>query len=224
MSREGSVKVKATQGGGGAERESDQALPGQTDFEADKEVRSRNKDQYGPLMDHEYDGIRELDNVLPPWWVNLFYITIVFACVYFSGYAWFFGYQDEEFAAEQKAQRVAVEKLQALAPKAKEERGQKSDAESLAKGKRVFAEFCASCHAADGGGNIGPNLTDAYWLYGNSFEAIATTIAKGVVDKGMPNWGGVLADADIDRVASFILSLKGTNPAKPKEPQGEKRE
>ena len=98
------------------------------------------------------------------------------------------------------------------------------NAEFVAKGKVVFTgNNCQSCHRDDGGGNgIGPNLTDDYWIHGGTIKEIFVTVNKGVIEKGMPAWGKVMSPADVRNVVFYVMSLRGTNPANPKAPQGNK--
>lgn len=178
------------------------------------------------ILDHNYDGIKELDNTLPPWWVYMFYATIVFAIVYLVRFEVLGGYtQDMEYA-----QSVAQAKRELAAYKSTS-KDAVIDAETvvvltsesdLKRGRAVFNLNCAACHIADGGGGIGPNLTDKYWLLGGGIKNVFTTIANGGRDgKGMVAWGKTLKPKDIQKVASYIMSMQGTTPAKPKPPQGE---
>jgi cytochrome c oxidase cbb3-type subunit III len=177
------------------------------------------------LLDHDYDGIKELDNNLPPWWKYGFYFTIVFAVCYLlyyhvSGVGKLQAeeYKDELlFAAQQKEARIKagaenVNELNVLALK---------DADGLAKGKETFLKLCVACHRADGGGQVGPNLTDEFWIHGGGIKNVFKTITYGVPTKGMISWQSQLSPKQIQQVASFILTLKGTNPPGPKEPQGD---
>ncbi len=182
------------------------------------------------LLDHDYDGIRELDNHLPPWWTYLFYITIVFGVVYLLIYHVF---NVLPLSIEEYDNKMAVAEEQAAARKAamREEGGfdeadvQFSDnAEDLASGERIFQMQCAACHLPDGGGSIGPNLTDEYWLNGGKMSEIYYTIKVGVPAKGMISWEALLSPQQIRDVSSYIITLQGTNPQNPKAPQGEKFE
>lgn len=176
------------------------------------------------LLHHEYDGIRELDNNLPPWWINMFYITIVFAGIYM--YYYHFGgggpssteeYQIE--VAEAKQQRAI-----ALAGQANQvdESSVKALTESgaLGEGELIYKNVCAACHGQKGEGGVGPNMTDEYWIHGGGIKDIFKTIKQGVPEKGMISWSSQLNPSDIQKVASYILTLKGTNPPNPKAPQG----
>jgi len=177
------------------------------------------------LMDHNYDGIRELDNHLPPWWKTLFYFTIVWAAIYLLTYHVFdmFPLSGEEY--DQEIARVEAElkaKRALVAETLDENTVEFSDSpEILANGAAIFKTHCAVCHAVDGGGGVGPNLTDEYWLHGGSIKNIFWVIKYGVPVKGMISWQSQLTPTNIRDIASHILSLKGTIPANPKEPQGE---
>lgn len=178
-------------------------------------------------MGHSFDGIRELDNHLPPWWKWLFYATIVWAVIYFTVYHLSESfplsvdeYQNELAVAEEKA-RI----LRASQPAADIDVNTLeyiSDAALIEKGKVTFLGNCVACHRNDGGGNtIGPNLTDNYWLHGGGIKNIFTTIKTGVVEKGMPAWGKAMSPQEVRNVAFYIMSLQGSNPANGKAPQGE---
>lgn len=178
------------------------------------------------LMHHEYDGIRELDNVLPPWWLWLFYGTIIWSVVYIfnvhiSG-SWL--HQADEYEQEMAQARADVAAYLAKAEASVDEKTvtAMTDAGALAAGKSTFVTYCKACHGENGEGNaVGPNLTDAYWLHGGGIRNVFTTIKYGVVEKGMQSWKKDLKPAEIQQVASFILSLQGTNPANAKAPQGD---
>ncbi len=174
------------------------------------------QDEQKLLLDHDADGIKELDNDLPPWWENLFLITVVFSVVYYFGYevyGWFYS-PEQEYKAE-VAHYEEKAKAQTVA------RVLMTDEGSLANGKETFSQNCAVCHGSLGEGGIGPNLTDKHWLHGGSFDNIVTVITKGVPAKGMVAWKGMLGQKKIIEVASYVVSLKGTNPPNAKEPQGE---
>lgn len=182
---------------------------------------SEKKKPQGELLDHNYDGIEELNNPLPMWWQQLFWATIIFAVGYFVYYQYMGGPTlQDELASDLK---VAQEQQKASSAGADE--GSLAtlvgDAKAIEAGKKVFAQYCIACHAADGGGGIGPNLTDTSWIHGNGEIAdVYKVINEGVVAKGMPTWGTVLSSAGLKNVAAFVVSLKGTTPANPKAAQG----
>lgn len=176
-------------------------------------------------LHHNYDGIEELDNVLPPWWVNLFYVTILFGIVYLVRYHIFNGEdQKTEFETEMAEARKAVEEYKKTAKDLIDENSviQLFEQSELAEGKKIFETNCAACHRPDGGGAIGPNLTDEYWIMGGGIKNVFHTITEGGRDgKGMVAWKGTLKPSEIQLVASYVLSLQGTNPADPKAPDGD---
>ncbi len=179
------------------------------------------------VMDHNYDGIRELDNHLPPWWKWLFYGCIAWSLIYLIVYhvtdtlplQWDEYQQEISMAGDQSRKLKASQPQEAIDENALVFSNDKALVE---KGKAVFVSFnCASCHKSDGGGNsIGPNLTDEYWLHGGEVKNIFTTIKNGVVEKGMPAWGKSMSPQDVKAATFFVMSLKGTNPVGAKAPQG----
>lgn len=177
------------------------------------------------LMDHDYDGIKELDNNLPPWWVYLFYICVIFGVIYVARYELFGGDdQETELKMEMAQAKIDVEEYLKTAPDLMDEKTVVllTDAPSLDAGKEIFTTNCAACHRADGGGQIGPNLTDNQWILGGGIKNLFHTITNGGRDgKGMISWKGTLKPKEIQKVASYILSLQGSNPKDPKESEGE---
>jgi cytochrome c oxidase cbb3-type subunit 3 len=179
------------------------------------------------LLDHDYDGIHELDNHLPPWWKWMFYITIFWSVLYIINYhispLWNEGYsQTAEYNAEmEKAEKALAEYRKTAADNVDETNVVLlTDDASLAKGKSKFMELCAACHGDLGQGGIGPNLTDAYWLHGGDFKSVFKTIKYGVVEKGMISWKDEMKPSEMQAVTSYIFSLQGSNPPGAKEPQG----
>ncbi|WP_276495922.1 c-type cytochrome [Pontibacter litorisediminis] len=173
---------------------------------------------------HDFDGIQEYDNDLPPWWKALFYVTIVFAVGYMLHFHVFRtgSLQAEEYEVEMQQAALFAAK-NADDPNAVTNYEALTDAAALESGKSVFSTNCAACHGAEGQGTVGPNLTDEYWLHGGDVNDIFKTIKFGVPAKGMVPWQGKLTKDQILEVSSYILSLQGTNPANAKEPQGEKQ-
>ena len=176
------------------------------------------------MLDHNYDGIRELDNKLPPWWVALFYITIAWAFIYI-GYFHVLKWgplQKEEFAINmEKADAEVAAHLATLGARVDENTAEKkTDETSLGVGKKLFELKCVACHRADGGGLVGPNLTDKYWLHGGGIKDLFKVIKYGVPSTAMAPWANQLAPDEIEDVASYVLSMQGTNPPDPKAPQG----
>jgi cytochrome c oxidase cbb3-type subunit 3 len=169
------------------------------------------------LLDHEYDGIQELDNQLPRWWVWLFYITIIFSAVYLVYYhvARTGDLQAAEYAKEMKAgEQIKINAMgnfestiAALQPS--------KDAAVLEIGRQTYVKFCAPCHRVDGGGLVGPNLTDDYWIHGSAYADSVKVIWDGVPAKGMITWKTVLKPNEIQAVASYIYTLRGAKLATP---------
>lgn len=177
-------------------------------------------------LGHDYDGIRELDNRLPPWWLYGFYLCIVFAGIYLYRY-----HVAHSAPLSGEELQIAIEKGEAekaaylkTAANLVDENTVKllTDEASLAEGKKIFLNpaFCTACHRADGGGNVGPNLTDEYWLYGGSIKDVFKTIKYGT-NKGMKSWKDDLSPLQMAQVSSYVLSLKGSNPKDAKAPQGD---
>jgi cytochrome c oxidase cbb3-type subunit 3 len=177
------------------------------------------------LMDHDYDGIKELDNNLPPWWVYLFYACIVFAVVYLVRFE-IMGAPDQEteLKNEMAQAKIEVAEYMKTAPDLMDENSVTllTDPADLDKGKAIFATNCVACHRADAGGQIGPNLTDDQWILGGGIKNIFHTLNNGGRDgKGMISWKGTLKPKEMQAVASYVISLKGSNPKDPKAPEGE---
>ncbi|MEZ7498800.1 cbb3-type cytochrome c oxidase N-terminal domain-containing protein [Flavobacterium sp. Arc3] len=177
------------------------------------------------LLDHDYDGIKELDNNLPPWWVYLFYGCIVFAVVYLVRFEIMGGdNQEMELKKELAQAKIDVAEYMKTAPDLMDEKTVVLLIEpaDLAEGKVIFTTNCAACHRADAGGQIGPNLTDDKWILGGGIKNVFHTLVNGGRDgKGMISWKGTLKPKEMQKVASYILSLKGSNPKDPKAPEGE---
>lgn len=183
------------------------------------------EDENQLLMDHDYDGIKELDNNLPPWWVYLFYACIIFSVIYLVRYE-IMGAPDQEteLKNELAQAKVEVEEYMKTAPDLMDENTVVllDDALSISKGKEIYITNCVACHRADGGGQIGPNLTDDYWILGGGIKNLFHTITNGGRDgKGMIAWKGTLKPKEIQAVASYIISLKGSDPKEPKAPEGD---
>lgn len=178
------------------------------------------------LLDHNYDGIRELDNHLPPWWKWLFYMTMVWSVIYLLAYHVFdvLPSSDQEFKNEIVRAEAALEAKRATMADLFDETNVDitTEATALENGETIFLRQCAVCHQADGGGNVGPNMTDEYWIHGGDIKDLFRTIKYGVPEKGMISWESQLSPSDMRDVASYILvSLQGTTPANPKAPQGD---
>ncbi|GAB3713559.1 hypothetical protein GCM10027592_52880 [Spirosoma flavus] len=177
-------------------------------------------------MEHTYDGIRELDNPTPPWFMGLFYGTIGFGLIYFFVFH-VFHVGDLQTAEYTKEVALAEEQRNAYIKKVAGSINENTvtlttDAKALDAGKTLFLQNCVACHGQQGQGGVGPNLTDEYWLHGGSVKAIFHTVTEGIPEKGMMSWKKQLNPLQVQQVASFILSLQGSKPADAKPPQGTK--
>ena len=180
------------------------------------------------LLHHAYDGIRELDNVLPPWWVWLFYGSIIWSAVYLVNMHIIKIWPDQktEYTTEMAQAQADITAYIATQANTVDENTvtASTEADVLAAGKATFTQFCTACHGPNAAGSessVGPNLTDGYWLHGGGIKNVFHTITYGVTEKGMISWKAQLQPAEIRAVASYILSLKGTGPADQKPPQGD---
>lgn len=177
------------------------------------------------MLGHDYDGIRELDNRIPPWFTTLFAGTIMFGAAYMihfhvvkSGPLMADEYR-EEIAQADLARRILIAREGAIDESAL---AAVTDAAALERGGGQFAKYCVSCHGAQAGGVVGPNLTDEYWIHGGGIRNVFATIKNGVPAKGMIGWQLVFTPRQIQEVASYVLSLQGTRPPGAKKPEGEK--
>jgi cytochrome c oxidase cbb3-type subunit 3 len=176
------------------------------------------------MMDHEFDGIRELDNTIPPWFNILFYGTIVIAVLYMLNYHVFkiSGLSAEEYNDEIKIASMEREELIRTGAFINENTVKfMNDDATLTEGKNIFNTNCSVCHGPQGGGLIGPNLTDEYWIHGGGVVNIFKTVKYGVPIKGMVSWQNQLNPKQIQAVANYILTFKGTNPPNAKQPEGQ---
>ena len=166
---------------------------------------------------HSYDGIKELDNDLPPWWLWMFYITVFFGVVYLLNYHVFKTgkLQTEEYIAEVEY----ADKIYANVDQ--EYEGPATEDAILAMGKEAYDKTCMQCHGNVGQGTIGPNLTDKYWLHGGGINDIYKTIKYGVTGKAMQAWKSTYSNEQIYAISSYIMSMQGTNPEGAKDPEGE---
>lgn len=178
------------------------------------------------LLDHDYDGIKELDNNLPPWWVGFFYLTILFGAIYVARYyVMDHPLQTEEYNIEVAEAQAKLERYKATATNLIDETTVTllNDGSSLEAGAKLYKSLCATCHGPSGEGLVGPNLTDEYWLHGGDIKAVFSTIKYGVPEKGMIPWKSQLKAQQMQNIASYILNkLQGTNPTGAKAPEGDK--
>ncbi len=191
-----------------------QMLTKSTPIEREKEI----------MFEHDFDGIKELDSKIPPWFSWLFIITIIFAAYYMIDYHVIGSgqVQLEEYTNEVQAASLEREALIKSGAFVNEETVTLlTEGSGLEAGKAIYDLNCIACHAADGGGIVGPNLTDDYWIHGGGIKNVFKVIKYGVVEKGMISWQTQLNPNQIQEVASYIMSLHGTTPAAPKQPEGE---
>jgi cytochrome c oxidase cbb3-type subunit 3 len=174
------------------------------------------------LLEHNYDGIQEYDNPMPRWWVYIFWGTIVWSILYFlnvpgvgSGKGRIANYERDMEAAHKRYASTSGTSLSDDALWAIVRTPAR-----LKEGEATFKSNCVACHREDAGGQIGPNLTDVYWIHGGRPTDLLRTVTEGVPDKGMPSWGQLLKPDQVSAVVGYVLSLRGTHPANPKEPQG----
>ncbi|MEO8068935.1 MAG: cbb3-type cytochrome c oxidase N-terminal domain-containing protein [Flavobacteriales bacterium] len=180
------------------------------------------------LMHHEYDGIRELDNVLPPWWLWLFYGTIAWGIIYLIGVHVLEVIPDQrtEYANEVAQAKTDVAAYIALQGEMVDENTVtlSTEASVVNGGRGIFTQYCTPCHGADASGSetsVGPNLTDPYWIHGGGIKNVFHTISYGVPEKGMISWKTQLKPAEVRALACYILSLEGKGSATQKPPQGD---
>lgn len=174
------------------------------------------------ISGHVYDGITELDNPLPAWWLWTFLFTIIFAFIYYIHYEIAGG---QTLRQELSVAMEEIEKNKMHEPVVLETEEALTEAmngpNTLALGVAIFNSKCVACHGTNLQGQVGPNLTDKYWIHGVGTRMdIVKVIREGVLDKGMPNWEQALSKDEIYAVAAYIISKKGSSPANPKAPQG----
>ncbi len=178
------------------------------------------------MMEHAYDGILEIDNPIPGWFMTLFYGSILVSAIYI--FAYHVVGDGQTMTTEYKEQMAEGEAIkEAFMKKFAKSINENNvtilnDSKAIEEGKKLFTQNCVACHAADGGGGVGPNLTDDFWLHGGNVKSVFHTISEGVAEKGMIAWKKSINPLQIQQITSYIFTLKGTKPAKPKEPQGEK--
>ncbi len=191
-----------------------QHLVAATPIENEKEI----------LMDHDYDGIKELDNKIPPWFSYLFYTTIIIGIIYILNFHVFKTgmLQADEYKAEMNEAKILQAELESSGTFLNENNVTLlSSKDQIQDGEKIFKINCVACHRDDAGGSVGPNLTDDYWIHGGGIKNVFTTIKYGVPNKGMVTWQQTLSPKQIQEVASYVISLKGSNPVNPKPPQGD---
>jgi len=177
------------------------------------------------ILDHDYDGIKELDNNLPPWWVYMFYMTIFFAIFYWTKYEIFDGDSSAvEYEKEVAQAKLDIEEFKKNNPDLVDVSSVVllTEASDLEAGKAIYTQSCAVCHKDDGGGGIGPNLTDENWILGGGIKNVFNTVSEGGRDgKGMVSWKQDLSPIEMAQVSSYLLGFQGTTPAVPKAAEGD---
>lgn len=187
-------------------------------------VELRDEEEKSLLLDHDYDGIHEFNYPLPSWWVWTWAISIIFSVLYLLYYQMGGLTLREEFKAEwtavQKVREESAKSLDKFEPELYATIS--SNPEAVANGKVVYEDNCLACHAENGKGDIGPNLTDKYWLQAKGTpESIFPVVVNGIEDNGMPAWGEMIEKDEIYQVIAYVMTLVGTNHPEGKEPQGE---
>jgi cytochrome c oxidase cbb3-type subunit 3 len=173
-------------------------------------------------LGHDYDGIRELNNRLPPWWLYGFYITIVFAAIYLWRY-----HVSHTAPLSKEEYDIAVQRADEKTKEFLKQKGDVVDENTvtmlggvdITEGKRIFQISCIACHSEGGAGSVGPNLTDDYWIHGGDIKSVFKTIKYGI--NAMPTWQNAYSNKQIAQLSSYVKSLQGTNPPNAKAPQGE---
>jgi cytochrome c oxidase cbb3-type subunit 3 len=185
-------------------------------------MSQNNNHEEAPIRPYEVDGIQELDNNLPSWWVGLFVFTTIFGALYLL-YVHLIGGTSiqKEYDDSLKVTYAASAPSGGDSNEPTELNAMIGNSTSVAAGREVYTANCAPCHGPSGEGKIGPNLTDNYWIHGGKPDKIYGTIFNGFPEKGMPAWGGILGEHKARQLTAFVTSLKGTNPAGAKAPQGE---
>jgi cytochrome c oxidase cbb3-type subunit 3 len=177
------------------------------------------------LFDHDYDGIQELDNRIPPWFTTLFLATIIFGIIYMLNFHVFHSSKLSADEYKDELARAELHRRVLLASEGSIDEGSLvalTAPDALKVGGENFHKYCVSCHGNFGQGLVGPNLTDDFWIHGGGIKNVYTTIKQGVPAKGMISWQLVFTPKQIQELASYVLTLRGTNPPGAKKPQGER--
>lgn len=177
------------------------------------------------ILGHDCDGIREYDNPMPFWWSAIFWLTIIFSVPYFAFYH--FGGVGESIATSYEGEVGAFYEMQAaklgdLKPDDATILALSHDDKKMLAGRNMFKANCAACHAPDGGGKTGPNLTDDAYINVREPKDIFRIVRDGVMSKGMPEWKKRFSEPQLVLLSAYVVSLRGTTPAAPREPQGDR--
>jgi mono/diheme cytochrome c family protein len=175
------------------------------------------------ITGHDYDGIQELDNKAPAWFQFLFYVTIVFAIIYMINFHVLKknNLMLDEYAQEMTLAQQEKDAIMKTGGNINETNvSALTSPEDISAGKDIFTKNCVNCHGNGGEGTVGPNLTDDYWIHGGGIKNVFATISNGVPAKGMITWKAQMNPKQIQQVASYVLTLKGTNPPNGKAPEG----
>jgi cytochrome c oxidase cbb3-type subunit 3 len=173
------------------------------------------------LTDHNYDGIQEYDNDLPPWWVFIFYLSIIFGVLYILNYHVLGTGDTQEVEYQKEMARAEIAKAKIEAGLGSVTLAFLTEVGAIESGKKAYEANCIACHGAGGEGGVGPNLADKYWIHGNTVDNMVKVITYGVPEKGMIPWEKSLSKRQIVEVSSYIHQMQGSNPANAKEPQGD---
>lgn len=183
------------------------------------------EDEKHILLDHDYDGIRELNHPLPSWWLGTFILTVIFGTGYYIAYTFLDAKTiNQELAEDLKVVEKKQSEFEAKQGKFNLEEYTKiaNDPKNMKAAKKLYKRKCSACHGKQGEGGVGPNLSDKYWLHGDgSLATVYNTINKGVIDKGMASWGPVLGKEKVYAILKYVSLFQGTNPAGAKAPQGQ---
>jgi cytochrome c oxidase cbb3-type subunit 3 len=185
-----------------------------------------NREYDVPIEGHDYDGIEELNNPLPRWWLATFYGAIIFAIIYYGYFQLGPGPSHDETLARRmesvRSAQAAAKEAMTAGDASIDVAALMADEEAMELGRKKFAEICALCHGKAGQGSIGPNLTDQYWIHSKGeITGILAAIRAGFPEKGMPPWGAVIPEDEQAPLAAYVISLQGSDPADAKAPEGE---
>ena len=185
--------------------------------------KDNQKDRGESIIRHVFDGIEEEDNDLPRWWLNMFYVTIVFSVFYMAWFHWPIGkgLSPEEIFAKQTQAISERRELARAEGNGFDYQTLLGDPATIAEGKAAYDQVCIPCHGIHGEGSVGPNLTDDYWIIEPTLAAVEEIIATGNLEKGMPGWEPIIGLDRVRQIVAYIVSIQGSDPPNAREPQGE---